>query len=127
MTVFSVVLYSNTHDRFYEAVSFAAAARAKGKTVLLFLRGPALRAFIENQWEKSPDPRVEKGLLRFQSVPPETLLAEIRSKGKVRVYACSAWTTMLHLNSASVAARVDAVIGLNAFLSQSEGGAVLYI
>lgn len=125
MTTLSIILYSDTHDRFYEAVSFAAAARAQGKTALLFLRGPALRAFVRNRWEKPPDPQVEKGLARFQNAPPAELLAEIRSKGKVRVYACSAWVRMLGLESAAVAQRVDAVIGLNAFLSQSEGGSLL--
>ena len=127
MSIFAVVLYSDTADRFYEAVSFAAAARAKGKTALLFLRGPALRAFVQDRWAPAPDAGAEKGLNQFPGNAPADLLAEIRAKGKVQVYACSAWARMLHLKSADVAARVDAVIGLNAFLSHAEGGTILYI
>src|SRR5262245_34303240 len=127
MTVFSVVLYSNALDGLYEAVSFAAAARAKGRTVLLFLRGPALKAFVDDHWQKPHDPHAQKGLAQFQALPPQELLSELRSKGKTHVYACSAWVRMLHLPAAQVASRVDAVIGLNAFLSQAEGGPVLYI
>jgi peroxiredoxin family protein len=117
MAVFSVVLRSGSAESFYEAVSFAAAARAQGKTVLLFLRGPALEAFV-----KDP-PAQESGL----SPSPDELLQEIRAKGKVHVYACSAWARRLGLDAPAAAARVDAVIGLAGFLSQAEGGAILYI
>jgi peroxiredoxin family protein len=49
----------------------------------------------------------------------------LREKDAVRVYACSAWVRLLGLDPARVAERVDAVVGLNAFLSQAEGGPML--
>ncbi|MBI4395589.1 MAG: hypothetical protein HY548_00745 [Elusimicrobia bacterium] len=126
MNVFSIVLYSETRDRFYEAVTFAAAARARGSAVLIFLRGPALRAFVENQWAAAPDTAIEKGL-NLLPAGPEDMLAEIRAMGKVQVYACSAWVRILKLDSPKTASRVDAVIGLNMFLTQSDGGSVLFV
>ncbi|MBL0057659.1 MAG: hypothetical protein IPP35_00685 [Elusimicrobia bacterium] len=59
MAVFSVVLFGGGLDCFYESVSFIAAARARGDTAILFLRGPALRAFVESRWsldEALPSP-----------------------------------------------------------------------
>lgn len=127
MTPFSIVLYSDAQDHFYEAVSFAGAAVARGEEVLLFLRGPALRAFVHGRWPDPADKEVKEGLERFQALSPHDLLAEIRAKGKARVYACSAWARMLRIDGGETASRVDAVIGLNAFLSQSQGGRILYL
>ncbi len=127
MSVFSVVLSSSTLFHFYEAVSFAAGARAQGKTVFLFLRGPALARFVDGDWERPGDPAVEKGLAGQRGPAPEAVLAEIRAGGKVRIYACSAWALMLGLDNGALASRVDAVAGLNAFLSQAAGGPILYI
>jgi peroxiredoxin family protein len=70
---------------------------------------------------------LKRGMDRRLAEAPEKTLAEIRAAGKVTVYACSAWVRMLGLSPAAVAARVDAVAGLNAFLSQAEGGSILYI
>lgn len=123
----SVVLYSDQKDRFYEAVSFAAAARAQGKTVLLFLRGPALAAHVAGKWSEAPSAAVRKGMGRHLAEDPAETLAHIRAHGKVHVYACSAWVRMLELDRAKVASKVDAVVGLNAFLTQAEGGPILAV
>lgn len=122
--VFSIVLFGAGGDRLYEAVAFLAAARARGQTPLLFLRGPALKAYVRNRWSK---PRgVKENQLVFHHQTPAALLEELRSQG-VRVYACSAWVHLHRLPPELVAARVDAVVGLNAFLSQSQGGPLLYL
>lgn len=122
--VFSVVLYGAGIDKLYEAVAFLAAARARGQTPLLFLRGPALKAHVRHRWAK---PRgVEESRLMFHHQTPTALLEELRGQG-LRVYACSAWVHLHGLTTAAVSARVDAVIGLNAFLSQSQGGPLLYL
>jgi peroxiredoxin family protein len=120
---FSVVLATSAEDTFYEAVAFAAAARAQGKTVLLFLRGEALKSFVEDRWPPASGP----ALRRYPGPSASETLEELRSAGKTNVYACSAWVRMLDLDSASVTRRVDAVIGLNAFLTQAEGGPILYL
>ncbi len=109
MAVFSIALFSNDPDRYDDAVSFLAAAYAQNKTPILFLRGPALRAFVTGEWKEN-----------------ETL-TNLREKGKLRLYACSAWVKLNKLEPADVAPHVDAIVGLNAFLSQAEGGPILYI
>lgn len=122
--VFSVVLYGAGIDKLYEAVAFLAAARARGKTPLLFLRGPALKAHARNRWSQ---PRgVKESRFMFHHQTPTALLEELRRQG-LRVYACSAWAHLHGLPPSVAAARVDAVIGLNAFLSQAEGGPLLYL
>jgi len=123
----SIVLYADAFDRFYEAVSFAAGARAQGKTVLFFLRGPALKAFLHDAWQPPADPAVQKGFAQFPGNGPRDTLQTLREAGGLRLYACSAWVRLLGLDTGETAARVDAVIGLNAFLSQAEGGTILYI
>jgi peroxiredoxin family protein len=122
--VFSVVLFGAGGDRLYEGVSFLAAARARGDTCLLFLRGPALKAYVERRWAPPVESVPEDGL-HFQHQSPSDFLDELRSHGKVRVYACSAWVRLLGINPKRVAERVDAVIGLNAFLSQAQDGPLL--
>ena len=121
--VFSVVLYEPGLDRLYESTAFLAAARARGCAALLFLRGPALKGFVSRRWPLPKD--APESRFRFGAQTPDALLSELRSAGGVRVYACSAWVGMLNLTNADVAARVDAVVGLNAFLSQAQGGPIL--
>jgi peroxiredoxin family protein len=122
--VFSVVLYGAGIDRLYEAVAFLAAARARGQTPLLFLRGPALKAHVRGRWSR---PRgLPAARLSFNHQSPQDLLDELRAHG-VRVYACSAWAHLGGLSLPAVTARVDAVIGLNAFLAQSQSGPLLYL
>jgi peroxiredoxin family protein len=124
--VAAIVLYADGLDRFYEAVSFAAGARAQGKTVLFFLRGPALKAYLKDAWRPPSDPAVQKGLSSFPGNGPQDTLRTLRDAG-LRLYACSAWVRLLALDNGEVAAHVDAVVGLNAFLSQAEGGTILYL
>lgn len=124
MGVFSVVLFGGEADRFYEGVSFLAAARARGETCLLFLRGPALGAFVERKWAQ-PESGLTEESFHFQNKSPSAFLDEMRGHGGVRVYACSAWVKLLKISPRRVAERVDAVVGLNAFLSQAQGGPVL--
>jgi len=123
--VFSVLLYSHTLDKFHEAVSFLAAARARGDTAILFLRGPALRAFIRNRWAPPARGAGPIGGFHFNHKTPGEILAELRGHGKILVYACSAWVRQSKLDGGVVASRVDAVVGLNAFLSQASGGPLL--
>jgi peroxiredoxin family protein len=125
MGTFSAVLYSPSVDAAFEAASFLAAARARGDTPLLFLRGPALRAFLEKKWESPPATLGAESLFRFYDQTPHEFIVEMKSQGNFRVYACSAWVRLLGFDNAFAAARVDAVIGLNAFLSQAQGGPVL--
>ena len=127
MSSFSIVLSSDTYDRFHESVVFAAGARAQGKNVIFFLRGLALKAYVENRWAPASPPRLQESLLQHQSLPPQDLLTELRAKGKFSLYACSAWVQILGLDSAKVTKTVDAIVGINAFLSQGEGGPILYI
>ncbi|MBK8574898.1 MAG: hypothetical protein IPN90_04180 [Elusimicrobia bacterium] len=61
MGVFSVVLFGGEIDRLYEGVSFLAAARARGDRCLLFLRGPALGAFVADRWTP-PESGLEGGV-----------------------------------------------------------------
>lgn len=123
MAVFSIVVFGSELDRLYEAVSFAGAARARGETVILFFRGPALKSFVEKQWPSATALPVES--LHFQHRSPADFLDDLRQSGGVRVYACSAWARILKLPSRLLAQRTDAVVGLNAFLSQAQGGPVL--
>jgi peroxiredoxin family protein len=123
---FAVVLYSDERGRFYDAAAFLAGAAARGRTGLLFLRGPALKAYITQCWSAHP-PELADSLRRFENPSSQDLLDLLREKGKVRLYACSAWVRILGLPPEEVASRVDAVAGLPAFLSQSDGAPVLYI
>lgn len=61
----------------------------------------------------------------FQHKSPAAFLSELRAHGGVTVYACSAWVRLLKMNPKRVAERVDAVVGLNAFLSQAQSGPIL--
>lgn len=124
MGVFSVVLFGGELDRLYEAVSFLAAARARGDRCLLFLRGPALGAFVEGKWAEAATGLTDESF-HFQHKAPSVFLSELQGHGGVRVYACSAWARLLKLSPKRVAERVDAVVGLNAFLSQAQGGPIL--
>lgn len=126
MGVFSVVLFGGGVDRLYEGVSFLAAARARGDQCLLFLRGPALGAFVEGKWAQ-PESGLTEESFQFQHKSPSVFLNELRGHGGIRVYACSAWVRLLKMNPSRVAERVDAVVGLNAFLSQAQGGPILTI
>jgi peroxiredoxin family protein len=124
MGVFSVVLYGGGVDRLYEGVSFLASACARGERGILFLRGPALGAFVEKRWTAPPD-ILSADSFQFQHATPAAFLGELQEQGGVRVYACSAWVRLLKLSPKRVAERVDAVIGLNAFLAQAQGGPIL--
>ena len=119
-----MVLYGDGVDRLHEGVSFLAAARARGDQCLLFLRGPALGAFVGEQWAQPPL-GLNEDVFHFQNKTPAAFLNDLRGQGGLRVYACSAWVRLLKINSKRVAERVDAVIGLNAFLSQAQGGPIL--
>jgi hypothetical protein len=93
----------------------------------LFLRGSALKAFVEDVWRPAEPAALEAS---FSEGPhaPAPLLADLRrDPAKTRVTACSAWVRLLNVPLDRVASRVDAVTGLNAFLSQSAGGPILYI
>jgi peroxiredoxin family protein len=122
--VFSIVLFGAGAERFYEGVSFLSAARARGDECLLFLRGPALKAFVDGGWIPPTEGVPPEGL-HFQHKSPAVFLEELRTYGGVRVYACSAWVRLLGLDPKRVAGKVDAVVGLNAFLSQSHNGPML--
>ena len=61
----------------------------------------------------------------FQNKFPAAFLNDLRDQGGVRVYACSAWVRLLKISPKRAAEKVDAVIGLNAFLSQAHGGPIL--
>ncbi len=98
MATFSAVLYSSTLDKFYEAVAFLAAARARGDTGLLFLRGPALSAFTEDRWTLTP-PFASESLFQFDGKTPMEFLKELHGHGKIRLYACSAWVRLLGLDN----------------------------
>lgn len=121
--MFSIIVFGAELDRIYEAVSFAAAARARGENVILFFRGPALKSLIDKKWPSSAV--VSDDSLHFQHRSPGDFLDDLRRVGGLRVYACSAWARTLKLSARSLAQRTDAVVGLNAFLSQAQGGPVL--
>lgn len=125
MATFSAVLYRGTVDAAFEAASFLAAARARGDTPLLFLRGPALRSYMDNRWESPPPSAGPESVFRFYDQTPHEFIREMKTQGAFRVYACSAWVRLLGYDNATAAPRVDAVIGLNAFLSQAQGGPIL--
>lgn len=123
MGVFSVVLFGEGLDRFYESVSFLSAASARGEKGILFLRGPALNAFVSEKW-LTPE-GTHEAMYSFQHKRPAAFLKKLRSQNAVAVYACSAWVRLSNLPPQRVAERVDAVVGLNAFLSQAQGGPIL--
>jgi peroxiredoxin family protein len=127
MSAFSVVLYSSSEDAFYEAVSFAAAAVAQGKRAQLFLRGPALEAYLTQKWRDAEPSSLHKGLNRYQAHSCYETVNDLRARGKIRLYACSAWVRMLEIDMAKITEAVDAVEGLNAFLSGAGDGQILYI
>lgn len=118
-----MVVFGAELDRLYEAVSFAAAARARGENVIVFFRGGALKSYVEKKWP--PSSSAPDDSFHFQNGSPSDFLDDLRRAGGVRVYACSGWARLLKLAPRSLAQRVDAVVGLNAFLSQAQGGAVL--
>lgn len=123
MGVFSVILYGEGLDMLYESVSFLSAARGRGDKSILFLRGPALNAFVSERW---PSPEgAKEDTFYFHHKTPAAFLKELRSHGQVTVYACSAWVRLLKVSPKRLADKVDAVIGLNGFLSQAEGGPIL--
>jgi len=103
-------------DRF-QISSLAASAAAVGEQVEIALFFAALEAWATDQWDRlDPRPPLEPDrLLALQMPALSELLTEGRATGRIRLFACSASTRLLGLETAAVQARVDVIAGWQSF------------
>lgn len=77
----------------------------------------ALDAWARDRWDAlDPAPPLSADRLESFGLPPLTeMLAPGREDGLIRFYACSASTRLLELDTATVQAKVDVLLGWQSF------------
>jgi peroxiredoxin family protein len=131
-----IFLHSHTFDRLYQAVSLILSASSMGWPCHLFLFYQALSSFLEDAWA---EPRSESGSREDEMGVPSwqrkiedgfasanlpslyDMLEKARGEeGGLRICACSASVRILGLDSESVRAKVDDIVGLPTMLRVTE-------
>ena len=112
-----ILAHGDSWERRFQVTSLAASAAAAGQPVEIALFFRALAAWAGNRWDlPEPDPPVTLDRLDALDLPPLTsMLAPGRERGLVRLYACSASTRILGLETATVQGAVDALVGWPTF------------
>ena len=101
----------------FQISALAASAAAAGERVDVALFFGALDAWARRRWDElDPQPPLSAERLEGLDMPPlSEMLAAGREDGLIRLYACSASARMLGLDTAQVAAAVDALLGWQSF------------
>ncbi len=108
-----ILAHGGSWDLRFQVTSLAASAAAAGEEVEIALFFGALDAWARGRWDLlDPAPPVTAERLEALGLPPlSQILATGRQAGTLRAYACSASLRFLGLDTASVQASVDAILG----------------
>jgi len=112
-----ILAHAGTWEMRYQISALAASAAAAGERVDVALFFGALDAWARGRWDElDPQPPVTAERLEALNMPPlSEMLAAGREEGLIRLYACSASARLLGLDTAQVAAAVDALLGWQSF------------
>lgn len=117
MTGLLILAHGGTWDMRFQITSLAASAAAAGGRVEIGLFFGALDAWAGGRWDEiDPAPPLSSDRIEALGLPPlSEMLASGREQGLIRVYACSASSRFLGLDTARVQASVDALLGWQSF------------
>ena len=117
MTGLLILAHGGTWDMRFQITSLAASVAAAGDRVEIGLFFGALDAWVEGRWDEiDPAPPLSSGRIEALGLPPLSgMLAAGREEGLIRIYACSASSRFLGLDTARVQASVDALLGWQSF------------
>ena len=112
-----ILAHGGTWEMRFQISSLAASAAAAGDRVNVALFFAALDAWARGRWDDlDPAPPLTPERLESFALPPLTeMLAPGREDGLIRLYACSASTRLLGLDTATVQAKVDVLLGWQSF------------
>lgn len=112
-----ILAHGGTWEMRFQVSSLAASVAAAGERVDIALFFAALDAWVRGRWDElDPAPPLSADRLEAFDMPPLTeMLAPGREDGLIRLYACSASTRLLGLETASVQAKVDVLLGWQSF------------
>jgi peroxiredoxin family protein len=112
-----ILAHGGTWEMRFQISSLAASAAAAGVRVNVALFFAALDAWARGRWDDlDPAPPLTPERLESFALPPLTeMLAPGREDGLIRLYACSASTRLLGLDTATVQAKVDVLLGWQSF------------
>lgn len=112
-----ILAHGGSWDMRFQITSLAASAAAAGDRVDVALFFGALDAWANGRWDAlDPQPPLTSDQLESFDLPPlSEMLAQGREEGTIHVYACSASTRLLKLDTAKVQASVDALLGWQSF------------
>jgi len=112
-----ILAHGGSWEMRFQISSLAASAAAGGDRVDVALFFAALDAWVRCGWDVlDPAPPLSVERVESCGLPPLTeMLAPGREEGLIRLYACSASTRLLGLETASVQAAVDVLLGWQSF------------
>ena len=112
-----ILAHGGTWEMRFQVSSLAASVAAAGDRVDVALFFAALDAWARGRWDDlDPAPPLLAERLESFALPPLTeMLAPGREDGLIRLYACSASTRLLGLDTATVQAEVDVLLGWQSF------------
>ena len=112
-----ILAHGGTWEMRFQISSLAASAAAAGDRVDVALFFAALDSWARGRWDDlDPAPPLSAERLETFDMPPLTeMLAPGREDGLIRLYACSASTRLLELDTATVQAKVDVLLGWQSF------------
>ena len=112
-----ILAHGGSWDLRFQISSLAASVAAAGERVDVALFFGALDAWARGRWDAlDPQPPVTAERLEALNMPPlSEMLAAGREEGLIRLYACSASARLIGLETAQVAASVDALLGWQSF------------
>jgi len=112
-----ILAHGGTWEMRFQVSSLAASVAAAGERVDVALFFAALDAWARGRWnDLDPAPPLSAERLESFDLPPLTeMLAPGREDGLIRLYACSASTRLLELDTATVQAKVDVLLGWQSF------------
>jgi peroxiredoxin family protein len=112
-----ILAHGGTWEMRFQVSSLAASVAAAGERVDVALFFAALDAWARGRWDElDPAPPLTAERLASFGMPPlSEMLAPGREDGLIRLYACSASTRLLGLETAAVQAAVDVLLGWQSF------------
>lgn len=112
-----ILAHGATWEMRFQVTSLAASVAAAGDKVEVALFFGALERWVNGRWDDlDPAPPLTAEQVAAAQYPPlSEMLAPGRAEGLIRVYACSASSRLLGLDTAAVQQRVDAILGWQSF------------